>query len=70
MARNTALKIAIIQSGITQRRLSRKLRMDETRFSRIVSRQIAPTEKERKAIAKAVNYDEAILFPEVTEVTL
>lgn len=61
---NTALKVAIIERRITQRRLARRLRMDETRLSRIITRQVVPFPRERKALARALNVAEAALFPE------
>lgn len=51
---NTRLKVAIIEAHTTQRDLSRRLDMDETRLSRIVHEEAPPTADERKRIARAL----------------
>jgi len=62
---NRALKIAIIDSGRTQRAIARSARIDETRFSRIVSGQVQTVAKERRRIARVLRKPEAELFPDV-----
>ncbi len=61
---NMALKLAIVHSRMTQRRLARRIRIDETRLSRIISRQAIPFPRERKKIARALKVSEAEIFPE------
>jgi transcriptional regulator with XRE-family HTH domain len=53
-SRPRALRHAIVDSELTQRRLARRVRIDETRLSRIVSGQISPTDREARSIAKAL----------------
>lgn len=60
--RNVALKIAIVQSGQTQRALARRLDIDETRFSRIVSGEVEAYADERRAIARALGKGVRELF--------
>lgn len=71
---NTALKSALLETKdrrgrpLTQRAVARRARIDETRFSRILSGQLESTPRERKAIARVLQRDEATLFPEVAAV--
>lgn len=60
---NLALKFAILASGLTQRRLARRTRIEETRLSRIVRGQVVPVPRERRALAKALGRVEVDLFP-------
>jgi transcriptional regulator with XRE-family HTH domain len=60
---NTALKVAIIDSGKTQRQVARRARIDETRFSRIITGQVAPFPIERERLAKILKKTELELFP-------
>lgn len=59
---NLELKYAILMTGKTQRALARRLRMDETRLSRIVRGQAQPFPHERVALAKALDRLECDLF--------
>lgn len=59
---NIDLKYAILAAGKTQRALARRLRMDETRLSRIVRGQAQPFAWERVALAKALERLESDLF--------
>ena len=60
--RNADLKWAIFKSGYTQRALSKRLRMDETRLSRLVQGQAQPFPSEREALSRALGFDEEALF--------
>lgn len=51
---NVALKVAIVESGRSQRVLSRVARIPETRLSHIVRGRIEPTAKEMERISKAL----------------
>ena len=64
---NMTLKLAILQRRLTQRRLARRARIDETRLSRIISRQAIPFPRERKALSRELNVAEHELFPEAVE---
>lgn len=59
---NMALKVAILQSGMTQRRIARRSRIDETRLSRIISQQVQSFPFERQALARVLKCSEAELF--------
>ena len=59
---NRALKLAILDSGQTQRRLAKAARIDETRLSRLIRGQAIWFPYERKAVAKALKCSEAELF--------
>lgn len=60
---NIALKVAIVQSGKSQRVLARVARIPETRLSHIVRGRIEPTDKERERISKALQRPADELFP-------
>lgn len=60
---NRALEHAIVDSGRTQRELARRMGMDETRLSRIVSGKARLFPRERRAIAKALRLPQRVLFP-------
>ncbi len=58
-----ALKHAIVDSEKTQRQIARSTRIDETRLSRIASRQVAPKPREMKALARVLGRPQDELFP-------
>lgn len=60
--RNIVLKVAILNSGRTQRATARRLRMDETRLSKLIAGDGIPTKREREKLARAVGRPEAELF--------
>lgn len=60
---NVALKVAIVESGKSQRVISRLTRIPETRLSHIVRGRIEPTDKERERISKALQRGVDELFP-------
>jgi transcriptional regulator with XRE-family HTH domain len=58
------LKVAIIENGLTQRRLAILLRISELRLSELVNRRGAPaTAREKAQLAKALGRAIADLFP-------
>lgn len=59
---NTALRVAIVESTKTQRTIARRVRMDETRLSKIVRGHESATPRERKALARVLHRTEAELF--------
>jgi len=63
------LKHAIVDSGLTQRVIARRARIDETWFSRIVNGKEDPTPRQRKAISRALRCAEGDLFPAETTLT-
>jgi hypothetical protein len=56
------LKIAIIESNRTQRRIALDLRMSEVRLSKIISRREIPTPEEQERLARYLNRAVADLF--------
>ena len=60
--RNLTLKVAILTSGRTQRATAKRLRMDETRLSKLIAGEGIPTARERAKLARAVGRSEAELF--------
>jgi transcriptional regulator with XRE-family HTH domain len=62
---NLALKMAILRSGRTQRRLSVTTSIGEVRLSHIVQGVGAPpTESEKRRLARALDVSIASIFPE------
>lgn len=61
---NLALKIAIVNSGKTQRRLALATRIGEVKLSAIVHGHRTPSAREREALAKVLGCDENALFPQ------
>lgn len=59
---NVALKVAIVQSGYTQRAVARRAGMSELRLSQIVNLRIPATGDDRRALAKALRCSQASLF--------
>ena len=51
---NTALKVAIVKAGMTQRALARRIRLDEAILSRVVRGKWNLTEPEKARLAKAL----------------
>lgn len=59
---NMALKVAIAESGRTQRAIAKAARMDETRLSRIVRQQVVPFKHEQTALARVLGSSVGALF--------
>lgn len=53
--KNLALKLAIVESGLSQVDLAEAIDMHDTKLSFIVNGRRTPSEEERKAIIKVVN---------------
>lgn len=60
--RNLTLKVAILESGRTQRATAKLLRMDETRLCKIIAGHGTPTKSERRRLAKITGKSEDVLF--------
>ncbi len=60
--RNVALKIAILETGRTQRATARRLRMCETRLSKLIAGQGIATERERRRLSQVTGKPESELF--------
>ncbi len=60
---NKALRHAIVDSNKRQGAIGRSARIEQTRLSRIVSGQIVPTDRERKALARVLGRPQEDLFP-------
>lgn len=58
-----ALKVAILESGLTQRVTARRARIDETRLSRIISQQESPSDTEMRRLARVLKSQVENLFP-------
>lgn len=65
--RNVALKIAIVESGYTQRELARRWSIDETRLSRIISGEVEAYADERRVIARGLGKGVREVFPSAHE---
>lgn len=63
--RNTALKIAILETGGRQYELAARAMLSETRLSRIACGRAAPSLEERRRIAGCLGVPESDLFPEI-----
>jgi len=63
MAKNLALKIAIIQSERSQIEVAKLADVPESRLSKLVNGHDDPTEGEMKALAKILKRKPAELFP-------
>lgn len=61
------LKVAILESGYTQRVIAKRARISETRLSWFVCLRETPSESERNALAKALGRDVSDIFPETVE---
>jgi hypothetical protein len=61
---NVALKVAILQSGQTQREIGWAASISETRLSDIVRGYVLATAIERKALAKTLRRPIDVLFPD------
>jgi predicted XRE-type DNA-binding protein len=67
MAINLALKLAILQSGLSQRAIASLTGVDESRLSAIIHQWRTPSAAERAAIATAVRADAHILWPALAD---
>jgi hypothetical protein len=56
------LKLAILRSGLTQREVSLRARIPETRLSAIVRSRVAPTDTERSALSRVLEKPDDALF--------
>ena len=61
---NTALRIAVVQSGKEQREIAALARMHETRLSSIIRGRLKPYEGERLRISGVLQRPVGELFPE------
>lgn len=61
---NVALKVAIVESRKTSRRVAHLARIGEVRLSAIVNGRIEPSEDERRILAKVLKRQPSELFPE------
>lgn len=60
---NMALKVAIVRSGVTQRRIAIDYNIGEVRLSQIVNqRGVPPTVDEKRSLSKAVGRPVSALF--------
>jgi len=64
MPKNLPLKIAIIESGLSQVDVAEAIDMDGTKLSMIVNGRREPSDAERKAIARVLKRKPADLFRE------
>ena len=67
MPKNLALKIAIIESGLSQVDVAEAIDVHDTHLSRIVNGRREASESERKALARVLKRKAAELFPETQE---
>jgi transcriptional regulator with XRE-family HTH domain len=66
---NTALQIALVLSGLTQRKVARRARVDESRLSGIARGRLLPTATEQRRIARVLNMPVEELFSPSTNHT-
>ncbi len=66
VAMNMALKVAILQSGKTQREIAEEIGLSEGYLSRFVRGWEQPNPDQQKAIAKALKAKPAELFAEAS----
>ena len=64
MPKNLALKIAILESGLSQIEVATAADLHESRMSQIVNGWREPTDAERKLLARILKRKPADLFPE------
>jgi transcriptional regulator with XRE-family HTH domain len=64
MPKNLALKIAIVESGLSQIEVAKAVDLHESRLSHIINGHREPSEAERKALARVLKRKPAQLFPE------
>lgn len=62
--KNLALRIAIIESGLTQADVAEAVDMHDTKLSMIVNGRREPSDAERKAIARILKRKASELFPD------
>lgn len=60
---NLALKLAIVESGVSQRVIAKRTRIPETKLSHFVRGRLVPTDKEIDRLARALNKPVDALFP-------
>lgn len=61
--KNLALKIAIVESGLSQADVAEAAEMHHTKLSMIVNGRRQPSDAERKVIARILKRKAAELFP-------
>jgi transcriptional regulator with XRE-family HTH domain len=66
MAMNTALKMAILTSGLTQTDVAKKTGIHESRLSRIIRGHYEPNDVEKRLIAKSLRIAADQLFAQET----
>jgi transcriptional regulator with XRE-family HTH domain len=64
MPKNLALKIAIIESGLSQVDIAKAAELHESRLSQIVNGRREPTDAEQKVLARVLRRKAALLFPQ------
>ena len=62
MPKNIALKIAIVESGLSQVDIADAVDLHESRLSQIINGRREPTEAEQKALARVLKRKPAQLF--------
>jgi transcriptional regulator with XRE-family HTH domain len=63
MAKNLALKIAILESGLSQIAVAKAADMHESHLSHLVNGHREPTDAERKVLARILKRKPVQLFP-------
>jgi len=63
MPKNLALKIAILESGLSQVDVAEAVDLHESRLSQIINGRREPSDAEMKAIARLLKRKPAQLFP-------
>lgn len=61
---NVALKVAIVQSGQTQRAIAHRAGISELRLSQLVNLRTPATPDDKRALAKVLHCRQSALFPE------
>jgi len=64
MPKNLALKIAIVESGLSQVDIAELADLHESRMSQLVNGRRKPRDAERKVLARILKRKPAELFPE------
>lgn len=64
MSKNVALKVAIVESGLSQIEIAKALDVHESRLSHIINGHRTPNDTERKALARVLKRKPSQLFPE------
>ncbi len=65
---NLALKLAIVASGHTSRRIAQRARIGEVRLSALVRGRLAATDAEKRTLARLLGHAPDVLFSATDEV--